>query len=396
MENAKELLLEGQGTFCDIIKVALYGEDEQVFDKLDFEQDAVFMEPMLFGYCTKKDPRPLKQQILFGTLNPTDRPKQLTVYTNKNGVVYLPSYAYLETQAPNATLELDYNAEKDSLTLYQAGQSIPFTKKPITYLQNLPQVELSNCLDIYSEALLYAWPRVEEASITQLLEKEGVDIAAFQPAIEQAFQLLEQYFPEEWEKYALTTRRIVLFSHPQLRNFATREAHGTIYLNVNENSNVPFFLEELIHQCSHTVFNAMTCETQDFFLVDYNQTVGSFLNNKDYRTLYSALHGIYTTGQIVDLFLKLIKAQPDLDTRTLHELQGRIAINKTRHNIGLEKVKASQIFTPKGQAIFQFYYEQLDKNIRANPTFFEYDMSTHPVVFNYEKFKADNPISLVG
>lgn len=395
MENAKELLLEGQGTFCDIIKVALYGENEQVFETLDFEEDALFMEPMLFGYCTKKDPRPLKQQILFGTLKKEDRPEQLPVFTNKNGVVYLPGYAYLRTNCPNAGLELHYKAEEDSLSLTQEGQAVPFTQEAITYLNNLPQVELSSCIDIYSEALFYAWPKVEEASITQLLEQKGLDLAQYQPAIEQALQWLEQFFPEEWEKYALTTRRIVLFSHPQLRNFATREMHGTIYLNVNENSNVAFFLEELIHQCSHTVFNAMTCETQEFFLVDYSQTVGSFLQNNDYRTLYSALHGIYTTGQIVDLFLKLIKANPNLDARTLHELQGRIAINKTRHNIGLERVEASQIFTPKGQAIFQFYYEQLDENMRKNPAFFEYDMSTHPVVFNYEKFKADNPISLV-
>ncbi|MGH1335791.1 MAG: hypothetical protein ACRBFS_06655 [Aureispira sp.] len=392
MENAKELLLEGQGTFCDIIKGALYREEETIFEHLDFENDALFMEPMLFGYCTKKDTRPLKEQILFGVRAAANRPTQLTVYTNKNGVVCLPQYAYWKTKYPSTPLELHYNPIEDTLFLTKDEQPVNAERTALTLLENLPEVELSNCIDIYSEALFYTWPRVEEAAITELLEGPEVALADYQPAIETAFKLLKQHFPAEWEKYALTTRRIVLFSSPQLRNFATREMHGTIYLNVNKDSNVLFFLEELIHQCSHTVFNAVTCETQDYFAVDYNKTIGSFLNNTDYRTLYSAFHGIYTTGQIVDLFLKLIKASPDLEARMRHELEGRIAINKTRHNIGLEKIDPEVIFTPKGKAIFKFYYEQLDQNIETNPSFFAYDMSRHPVVFNYEKFLQDNPL----
>ena len=394
MENAKELLLEGQGTFCDIIKVALYQEDETIFEHLDFENDANFLEPMLFGYCTRRDGIVSKEQLLFGTWKRSVRPTQITVYTNKNGVVYLPNYASLKTAQRSAALELSYDRVADSIVLSQEGVLVDFEKETLVYLEELPQVELSSCIDVYSEALFYAWPNIEAAAITTLLEGGGVNILDYQPTIEQALRLLKQYFPSEWEKYALTTRRIVLFSSSQLRNFATRESHGTIYLNVNKNSNVTFFLEELIHQCSHTVFNAMTCETQDFFVVDYNKTVGDFLGNNDYRTLYSALHGIYTTGQIVDLFLKLIKAKPDLSPRLMHELEGRIAINKTRHNIGLEKIDPAEIFTPKGQAIFQFYYEQLDKNMRENTAFFDYDMRTHPVVFNYAKFEADNPMPI--
>ncbi|MFK7796166.1 MAG: hypothetical protein AB8E82_01855 [Aureispira sp.] len=392
MENAKELLLEGQGTFCDIIKVALYQEDETVFEHLDFENDDNFLEPMLFGYCTQRDHKVVKEQLLFGTWDRSVRPTQMTVYTNKNGVVYLPSYAILKTTQRATALELSYDRVNDSITLSKEDAPVVFKKETLVYLDALPQVELSACIDVYSETLFYNWPNVEESKITALLEGDGIDIATYQPAIEQALHLLKQYFPSEWEKYALTTRRLILFSSSELRNFATRESHGTIYLNVNENSNVTFFLEELIHQCSHTVFNAMTCETQDFFLVDYSKTVGDFLGNNDYRTLYSALHGIYTTGQIVDLFLKLIKAKPDLSARLIHELEGRIAINKTRHNIGLEKVNIAEIFTPKGQAIFQFYYKQLDENMKNNTAFFDYDMRTHPVVFNYAKFEADNPM----
>ncbi len=392
MKNTKELLLEGQGTFCDLIKMALYQEDETIFERLDFENDALYMEPMLFGYCTQKEQDPIKDQLLFGTYTAVERPAQFRVQSNQRGIVYLPSYAYLHTNLPSTDMMVHYNVEQDKILLEKDGIPVAYKLEALRYLKQLPEVELTSCIDVYSEQLFYSWPKVEQGAINDLLNGEGVMLDAFQPAIEKALLLLQTYFPEEFELYRLTTRKIILFALPELRNFATRQAHGTIYLNVTAQSNTTFFLEELIHQCSHTVFNAVTCETQAFFKVDYNKTVGELLGNSDYRTLYSALHGIYTTGQLVHLFLQLLKADLNWSPRLVHELQGRLAINKMRHNIGLEKVDAEEVFTPQGRAIFEHYYQQLDQNIRNNASFFDYDMSRHPVVFDYAKFRADNPL----
>lgn len=393
MRDAKEQLEEGQGALCDIIKTVLYEEDETIFERLDFYKDRIFLEPMLFTYCVKKELKKLKEQILFGYYLPKDRPKQLKVYTNKKGVVYLANYGLLKTKEQDAELLLEYNAAKDSLMLKKDHVLLPFEQKKLQYLNAVPTIELTSSIDLCSMQVFYEFPRVDKALIDEVLTGEQVNIATYQPALEEAWTILKDFFPQEFEKYTAVTHKIVLFSCPQLRNFATKESHGTIYLNVDENSTVGFFLEELIHQCSHVVFNAMTCATEDLFLVDYNRTVGEFAGNYDRRTLYSALHGIYTTGQIVSLLLDLVKACPPLEEETLYEIIGRIAINKKRHNIGLEKVPLEEVFTPKGQALFLLYYKQLDKNIQQNPSFFDYDLKEHPIVFNYQKFKDDNPIS---
>lgn len=392
MINENELLAEGQGIFCDTVKTVLYNEDSTIFERLDFEEDNIFLEPMLFGHSIKKYARDLKAQILFGYYSPKDRPQKTEVYSNEKGWVYLPNYAYLKTKEENACLELHWTTDTNEIVLKKEGALVAFERKEINYLESLPTIELTNSIDTYAEHLFNAFSRGDESLIHNLLRGEEVRLADFQPAIEEAFMLLKQYFPEEFEKYGLVTRKIVLFSCSELRNFVTRETHGVVYLNVNKDSNVTFFLEELIHQCSHNVFNAMTCDVEQFFLVDHEQTVGHFLGNNDYRTLYSALHGTYTTGRIVSLLLQLIKAKPSFDQEIWHEFIGRIAINKERHNIGLEKVSSEEIFTKEGQELFSFYYNQLDANIQGNPSFFEYDMETHPSVFSYQKFKEDNPL----
>ncbi|BDS13641.1 hypothetical protein [Aureispira anguillae] len=392
MDNERKLLIDGQGSFCDIIKTALYQEDSTIFERLDFYDDKIFLEPLLFGYCGRKNPKMTNQQILFGYAELEHKPLQFKVFSNQNGVVYLPNYGYLKTEKPSTFFELNYQPERNTIVLKQGEERVVFDFLPINYLTTIPSIELSSSIDPHSEDLFYAWPNAKATLINELLSTAPIAVEPFQIALEQALALLKEHLPNEFEKYALSTRKIILFSSSELRNFATREAHGTTYLNVNENSNVTFFLEELIHQCSHIVFNAMTCNIEEFFLVNHNETIGNYLNNEDDRTLYSALHGIYTTGQIVDSFLEIIKKNPGFDPEILHELKGRIAINKNRHNIGLEQIPLTTVFTPKGQALFSHYYQKLDNNIKNNPSFFDFDMASHPVVFNYQKFKRDNPL----
>lgn len=394
MIKEKELLAEGQGTFCDIIKTALYQKDSTIFERLDFYNDATFLEPCLFAYCGKEHTRMSMQQILFGYYPDEHKPPVFDVYTNLKGVAYLPQYGYIKSNLKQASLKATYLLDEKKLCLKNKEEEIVAEWQPPCYLTTVPTIELTNSFDPYTEELLAAWADVSKESLNTMLAARPVALEQFQPAIEEAFNILKEYLPEELDLYAASTRRIVLFSCSELRNFATRDMHGTIFLNVDEYSNVTFFLEELIHQCSHVVFNAMTYNIEDFFTVDHGKTIGDYLDNTDFRTLYSALHGIYTTGRIVDLFLKIIKHKQDFSSEVLYEMKGRVAINKNRHNIGLEKIPMEKIFTPKGQEIFTYYYQKLDNNLQENAAFFDFDMATHPVVFNFQKFKEDNPIEV--
>ena len=87
-------------------------------------------------------------------------------------------------------------------------------------------------------------------------------------------------------------------------------------------------------------------------------------------------------------------AQLKLSLQERHEILGRLAINKNRINIGLEKAPLTEIFTEKGLVLFNKLNDRLLKNVTENDHLFDFEMSTHPVVFDYDIFKDDNPTSL--
>lgn len=391
METIDSLFEQGQISFFDTVKYALYNTDDTIFERLDFDNDKIYSEPMLYSYFSHKEKKICLDQILFGYFNEENKPRNFSVHTDINGLVYLPNYGYLNTIILNSQLNLKYI--NNEIFLFFNNEKVFFEFEPLIFL-NLPnKIELTNSIDLLSLKFFYNWRDVDKDDIDNQIIKNEVDLNYYKSNLEEAFEILKNHFFNEYTKYLISTRKIVLFSNPKLRNFAVRESHGTVYLNVNIDSNVSFFLEELVHQCSHTIFNAVTFDANVFFRVNSDLELKNFINKNDTRSLYGAFHGIYTTGQIVDLFLKLVKLERVFDNEMKYEIIGRLAININRVNIGLEQVSLEEVFTEKGKEIFIFLNNKLIGNIENNPSYFEFDMKTHPVVFNYNKFKKDNPIN---
>ncbi|MCH2229752.1 MAG: hypothetical protein MK105_05355 [Crocinitomicaceae bacterium] len=390
--NIDELLDEGQDYFIDLIKRMLYNEDENIFDRIDFENDNIFTEPLLFSYFNSEKKLISLDQILFGYSNKSRR--KFSVSSNDRGVIFLPKHAYLFTNLCSDVLDFEYT-EEDQIVLTKDGHQVDFRLEEIRYSSVCETIEITDSIDSFASLYFYHWAGRDEQEMRKFVAASEVDLSTYAPMIDEALGLLKRVFPKEYARYVRTMRRIVLFSNNRLRNFATRSAQGTIFLNVNEYSNTTFFLEEIIHQASHCVFNMATYNTQSYFVVDPDDTVAQYSNDKtDHRGLYGALHGIYTTGQIVDLFIQLLESDSNLnfDREMRYELMGRLAVNKNRHNIGLEAISWETIFTSKGNSLFQYYYLKLDQNIENNPKHFKYDVEDHPIVFSYWKFEHDNPI----
>lgn len=388
--NIDELLNQGQFYFIDLIKRMLYKGDEDIFDYIDFDNDAIYTEPLLFSYFNSEEKLMSLDQILFGYSNKSRR--KFSVSSNDRGVVFLPNHAYLYTKLSSDLIDFECS-EKDEIILTKNGIEVEFRFEEIIYSSICPTLEITDVIDSFASLNFYNWDGRDEKKMREFVAQSEVDVCKYLPMITEALEILKQVLPDEYDRYEKTVRRIVLFSNNSLRNFATRSAQGTVFLNVNEYSNVTFFLEEFIHQASHNVFNVATYDTKSYFVVDPDDIVGKYSDSKsDHRTLYGAFHGIYTTGQIVELFIELLQADLNFGREIMYELIGRLAVNKNRHNIGLEAIPSGNIFTPKGMQFFKYYYEKLDRNIIDNPNYFNFSVIEHPIVFSYWKFEHDNPI----
>lgn len=391
MEQFDTLYEKGKSGFTDIIRTALYRYDETIFDRLDFYNERIFEEPLLYSYFNTTDKNISLDQILFGYYNRGKRPQNLQVFSNHRGKIYLPQYGTLSTEKGSEEFTLSYDPKTDTLSLSQNDVPVSFTYTPIVVLSSYQDIEITSDIDPYSEKFFFDFNYLTREEAEFFLAYKPIETAPYASAIEEALKLIDDVLPADAEKLRTCIKKIVLFYHPKLRNFATRESHGTIFLNVEETANVSFFLEEIIHQGSHIVFNNVTFDTGEFFRTDPNALLSDYVDN-DERTLYGAFHGIYTTCKIVDLLLRVINSESPMKQEVAYEIIGRLAVNKNRHEIGLEMVPYDVVFTDLGKAFMDYYFQLLDENIQNNPRFFDFDIKNHPVVFDFEVFEKDNPI----
>lgn len=379
----------GQAQFCDSIKTLLFKSNENIFNLLDFDNDEIYLEPMLFAYFNSTNPLETLDQIVFGYVDYKKRPTQIKVYSDEDGIVYLPKIGYFYSNLKKTHLDLKYNRLNNLIELFNGIRSVNYTFAPIETLTEIPDIEI--CLHSNSLVSKYftEWPsfkdfkslKVKETAISQ------------KRAIQDSFEILKRSSVGDYNMLIKSTKKIYLFRNPEIRCFVTRSVHGAIFLNVPEYSNETFYLEELIHQCSHNVFNAITANTKEYFKVDPSSSLANFIKKDgEKRSLYDACHGHYTVCKGIEYLSECIK-YVDFIGDKMHELIGRVAIKEKRFRIGLNLVNFNEVFTQKGKTTYEFLDKTCERVISEHPSVFnKYNFSNQQAVFDYNKFKEINRI----
>jgi hypothetical protein len=380
----------GQAQFCDSIKALLFKSNENIFDLLDFGNDEIYLEPMLFAYFNSKNPLESLDQIIFGYVNNEKRPVQIKVYSNEDGIVYLPKIGYFYSNLKKTYLDLRYNHLNNLIELFNGINPVNYAFSPIETLTQIPHIEI--CL--HSNSLLSKY-FIEWAGFKDFESLKIKDTAIDQKRlIETSFEILKRSSFDDYGMLTRSTRKIYLFRNPEIRCFVTRAVHGAIFLNVPENSNETFYLEELIHQCSHNVFNAITADIKEYFKVDPSSSLSNFIRRDgEKRSLYDAFHGHYTVCKGIEYLSKCLNNVGFVGDK-LYELIGRIAIKEKRFRIGLNLVDFNQVFTQKGATTYGLLDNACERVISSHPFIFnKYNFSNQKAVFDYSRFKDVNPIT---
>ena len=64
------LLIEGRKNMVEYIKTLLYKEDNSVFEYVDFDEDSIFQDPLLFAYFNSSNKAGVNiKNLLFGYMN---------------------------------------------------------------------------------------------------------------------------------------------------------------------------------------------------------------------------------------------------------------------------------------------------------------------------------------
>jgi hypothetical protein len=325
-----QALTDGQHALSNALRELLYRVHPDAFATLDFDDDNVFLQPQLFAHFTLHGP--------LAKLRDTT-PQQAASLAVQQGQL---------AQTPN----------------WSCSGQIPA---------------------VYARLFTgsgHALPRALQAEAAYRHHRQ----------VRSAQHWLRRYCPRIAHRLQACTRQIYLFRATLPHSFAPMSAHGTVFLNVPEEADEVFFLEDMVRQCAHVAFHAMTHDKQRYLSADPHRSLGDLLKDAaDQRSLYSVFHALYTYVVIAEVLSAMLKSG-ELDERQSHEARGRLAYNLLKFRIDLQRMRKPGFYTAKGLLLYKRFAACCARHTLRDARLVEgLDLSNQPCHFSYAHFVQCNP-----
>lgn len=363
----------------DSLKYLLYQRHENIFERLNFENDDIFQEPLLFSYITQDDNSWL-DGIIYGYEN--TKPKQIQVLSNDQGIVYLPNYGYLHTKLNSSRIEL-ITVDKN-IRLQFNNETVAFKFEPLLIMEN------------GIEIIRYQHPLFERIFASGNQKNFAIKIDnVYHPYVDKfhaAYNLISRCNPTFFSALRKNLKKIILFSAKAPNSFADMKMHNAICLNVNSWNTEIFFVDHISHEGAHLNFNTLTYESKNRFFKIPLDTLFSEVTGQSYEhsTLYLRFHGLYTFYEITATLEKVIFNE-DISSEKLHEAKGRLIYHLHGYGLAIKTFGNLDIFKEDGLALFNmFKLHQNHLSEKYSSWKHIYIFNEQPYDFNLEIFKKQN------
>lgn len=254
------------------IKVLLYNIVPTLLEKLDLDNDDIFLEPMLFAYFNSKlninHPPEMIIEIMQGYIS-NQREVNIKYLYNRDNIAYLPNLGYFKKG----------ETEPFEQILFIENTSIQILKYPIKLLETIFR-------NTFEELIPFS--KIEISN--KLLERNI-------KALTKAFNLIKYNSKEHYNLIEGCCKYCIIFkTNPNNTNsFATINAHGIAFFNVYQDDyDEVFFVDDIAHQTGHIILTTLFFERKRIFIIDESKNIGEILNTNDYRSFYTLFHALYT------------------------------------------------------------------------------------------------------
>ncbi|HWN66133.1 MAG TPA: hypothetical protein VNM90_00770, partial [Haliangium sp.] len=284
-----EAVASGQTHLANTLRALVYQADPELFEVLEEADPDVFLEPLLFAHFAVQQPSVPLPQIIVGYVDAAMRPEAVEVRSDAAGTIYLPRIGYFLTDARDRTLVLCWDAETGRASVLDGDTPVDFR------FEELPRIPGTRI-----ELLGHGAPMLADLvaeSTAQPVSFRALDARAHGHVdhLGAAMEIIRAQWPAYHALIQATVRQVVLFESATLESFATVSAHGVALLNVSARDDEVFFVDDLLHQCGHVMFNAATARRKEYVAVDPDTPIGSFNGHPDdVRSVYVVLHGMFT------------------------------------------------------------------------------------------------------
>lgn len=370
-----DLLTTNSVSLSDTFRLALYQENEKLFELLSYEDDYSFLEPTLICYFLsdlEKFDKTSLNQIIFGYTSKENRPQSIFLKADRFGIVNLPNLGYIKSY-PNSLIE--YN-------ILDIDENIIFNQ----FIKNSTIRLCLHTTDLlgYSDSIIF------HEGVEQTLSKNI-------KSLESAVFFFQNYLKEFWEVIDNVTREFIVFSSPNHNSFAGISQHGTAYFNTENRLVSPiFFIDDIAHQCGHIIFNVLTLQTANFLKVPKNTLLRDFINEIDEnREVYTVFHALYTYTAIVASLSKALDVKGIFDDELVVEIKARLGFYMQKFDTDLKNIKNAKVLTDLGMKYYDSFYEVYRSVKNSHDSIFNYfTYNNQPYIFDFVIFKRENKVKL--
>ena len=367
----------------DSIKGLLYDRHSDIFERIDFHDDDIYLEPLLYAYLNQSDVRWLDCIIYAFERN---KKKEFKVFTNNAGIFYIPKIGYYRTNIRNNELLYRVNDHREEL-IFQ-GATVDFIFEPIVYIEGKIEV------------LKYEHPLYTPLFIN---ENKGLD---YQKLVindiykdhvsnfKNGLKALRRRNPKHHQILKRNLKCIMIYSASQPYSFAAMSAHNMIFFNVKRHDNELYFFDHLAHEGAHVTFNTLSYKSKTHFFKYPHHTPFSIAsgNPEEHSTLYLRFHGLFTFYEITKSWEQFIFYEKASAIK-IHEAKGRFAFQLNRFKQALTSFENLDIFEPEGLKWYEFFKEKYSE-LYTKYGFMrkDYDFSDQSYDFDPQVFLFKNPL----
>lgn len=369
-----------QGSVIDSLKLLLYKRNEGIFERIDFEDDSIYQEPLLYSYVTQQDDIWL-DSIIYGY---EKKPKEkIIVFSNKKGIVYIPNVGYFYTDRIAQKLFLE---KMDGIFLIKDQQNleVPYRYEALFFLdENIELVKTQHPL--FESLFRNNLDIIVDVDIDETHSKHINHINI-------ALQIIKEYNPDYFGLIKKAIKKVMIYEGEPY-SFAAIQAHNMIFLNAHDENDEVFFLDHILHEGAHVIFNALTYNSKiELFTVPFKTNLSEITKEKgDHGELYGRFHGMFTQANI-NLCLETCISKNVFIGKKNKELLGRFSSNMKRFKAGVNKFNIPTLYKEEGKKWYNFFSLRYnDIYIRNEKLIDSFDVSNQPYVFSYEIFNETNP-----
>ena len=338
------------------------------------------------------------ESILYGYAEPHLRPKSIEVVSDEFSRIYLPNFGWLLTQ--NANMKYLLKTHENKISLYCDEKETSFVLEPIKFVQGTSIELLRYNVPLFKQCYFDTTQNLIDVEIEKITNQHEKNLI-------EAFGLIKIYLPTHFELIEKATKKCVIFNvETHLRNsFAIMSAQGTGFFNAYQDTyNEVFFVDDIVHQTGHIIFNAILYDASRFIIPNPNEilqrrrlVMNNEIETRSVSVVFHALYTYYTTFIALDACLNA----EVFEGYKKHEALGRIAfyIDKCYQDIISidsdinNEEGAKKIFTDEGMIVYLEIKNTLKKTVKKWATHVkDFDMNQQPYNFTYKIFLELNQL----